>query len=339
MADNRFFKASCSLNLGQLAEIAKASIIKGKPDDGPFLGVATLNKATPDDVVAFYDKSLKSTLENIQAGVCITTEENIKFIKGNTKILAANDPKNALALIIRAFYVKEKPEPFISDKAYIAPSAKIGKGVRIEFGAYIAENVQIGDFCFVAPNAVIESGVILGDNCVVGANVSISHTIAGNNVVFYPGARIGQDGFGFIMNPQGHLKIPQIGRVIIGDNVEIGANTCIDRGAIDDTEIGEGTIIDNLVQIGHNNKLGKKCVIVSQVGIAGSCVLDDLVVAAGQAGLADHLHIGMGAQIAAQSGIMSDIPPGAKVMGSPAQPIKEYLRGIATIKKLTTKKG
>lgn len=339
MTDFRFFKAGSPLTLGQLAEIAGAQIVKGKPEDGPFTDVAPLEKATSSDVAAFYDKALKFAPEDIKAGVCITTEDKASLFGGDIKVLVAKEPRNALALIIRAFYPRQKPEPFISDRAYVAPTAKIGNGVRIEFGAYIGENAEIGDYCRIEPNAVIGDGVILGSECIVGANASVSHTIAGNNVVFYPGARVGQDGFGFIMNPAGHTKIPQVGRVFIGDNVEIGANTCIDRGAMDDTEIGSGTIIDNLVQIGHNNKLGQKCVIVSQVGIAGSCVFDDLVVAAGQAGFADHLHIGMGVQIAAQSGIMSDIAPGEKVMGSPAQPVKDYLRGVATLRKLSSKKG
>ncbi len=339
MADSRFFKVSGPFSLGQLAETAGAQIVKGIPEDGPFSGVADLASAGASDVAAFYDKSFKFAPEEIKAGVCITTEDKAELFGGETKVLVAKEPRNALALIIRAFHPCLKPEPFISDKAYVSLSAKIGKGVRIEFGAYVGDNAEIGDFCVLEPNAVVGAGVVLGSDCIVGANASVSHTIAGNNVFFYPGSRVGQDGFGFIMSPFGHVKIPQIGRVIIGDNVEIGANTCIDRGAIADTVIGSGTIIDNLAQIGHNNKLGQKCVIVSQVGIAGSCTLDDLVVVAGQAGLADHIHIGMGAQIAAQSGIMSDIPAGEKVMGSPAQPIKDYLRGVATLRKISAKKG
>ena len=154
----------------------------------------------------------------------------------------------------------------------------------------------------------------------------------------YPGARIGQDGFGFAIDPAGHVKVPQLGRVIIGDHVEIGANSCIDRGAGPDTVIGDGAWIDNLVQIGHNTKIGKGCVIVAQAGISGSTTLEDYVVVAAKAGIAGHLNIGMGTRIAAKSGIMSDLPAGSEVMGYPAVPIKQFMRQVVALKKLTKRK-
>ena len=152
----------------------------------------------------------------------------------------------------------------------------------------------------------------IGRDCSIGATVTVSHALIGDRVIIHPGVRIGQDGFGFAMGPQGHLKVPQIGRVIIQDDVEIGANSTIDRGANRDTVIGEGTKIDNLVQIAHNVVIGRHCVIVAQVGISGSTTLGDFVALGGQVGVTGHLRIGAGAQIAATSGVMSDVPPGAR---------------------------
>ena len=154
----------------------------------------------------------------------------------------------------------------------------------------------------------------------------------------YTLARIGQDGFGFAIDPAGFVKVPQLGRVIIEDSVEIGANTTIDRGAGPDTVIGQGTWIDNLVQIGHNVKIGKGCVIVSQAGISGSTIIDDFVMIGGQAGIAGHLHVGSGAKVAAQSGIMRNIPAGEEQMGYPALPMKQFMRQIATLNRLSKKK-
>lgn len=334
MPDLRFFNTAHSFSLGELAEISGASIAKGVSSDTPFCNVASLEDATEKDVTAFYDKSRIGSLSFVKAGVCVTTKDMVDAFPSGTKILVADDVKKAFTKIVRAFYPKEKPTPFISDKAYISPSAKIGEGVRIDFGAYIGDNVEIGDYCDIEPNAVIKAGVVIGNECRIGANSSISYAVIGNNVLIYAGARIGEDGFGFCSGPEGHVKIPQLGRVIIGDNVEIGANTCIDRGALSDTYIASGTIIDNLVQIGHNNKIGHNCVLCGQIGLAGSCELGDFVVAGGQVGFADHLKIGSGAQIAAQSGVMRDVEPRQVVMGSPASPVKEYLRQVATLKKL-----
>jgi UDP-3-O-[3-hydroxymyristoyl] glucosamine N-acyltransferase len=176
---------------------------------------------------------------------------------------------------------------------------------------------------------VIGDGVTMDDDCVVGAGASISHTLIGARAYIYAGARIGQDGFGFASGPNGHLRIPQLGRVVIGNDVEIGANSTIDRGAGPDTVIGDGCMIDNLVQIGHNVQMGRGCVIVSQVGISGSTKLGDYVVIGGQTGLAGHLNIGSGVRIAAKSGVHSSIPAGLEMAGIPAVPVREWRRQIA----------
>ena len=175
---------------------------------------------------------------------------------------------------------------------------------------------------------------MLGADCRIGANATISHALLGARVVVYPGARIGQDGFGFGIAEDGFVSVPQLGRVVLDDDVEVGANTTIDRGSLHDTVIGAGSRLDNLVQIGHNVRLGRGCVIVSQAGISGSTVLDDHVMVAGQAGLTGHLRIGRRARIGAQAGVMSDVPAGADVVGSPAQPVREFFRHVAILRRL-----
>ena len=180
----------------------------------------------------------------------------------------------------------------------------------------------------------IGAGVVLGADCRIGAHASLSHALLGDRVVVYPGARIGQDGFGFAAAGKEFLRVPQLGRVVLEDDVEVGANTTIDRGSLRDTRIGAGSRLDNLVQIGHNVSLGRGCVIVAQVGISGSTVLEDHVMVGGQAGLTGHLRIGGRARIGAQAGVMSDVPAGADVVGSPAQPVREFFRHIAVLRRL-----
>jgi len=180
---------------------------------------------------------------------------------------------------------------------------------------------------------VIGPDVRIGRNCSVGANASITHALIGDRVIIHPGCHIGQDGFGYLMGATGHRKVPQIGRVIIQDDVEIGAATTVDRGAIRDTVIGEGTKIDNLVQIGHNVSIGRRCVIVSQCGISGSAVIEDHVILAGQVGLPDHVTIGEGAIIGARSGVMSDVPAREKWLGYPAMRGREFLRGMMRLRR------
>jgi UDP-3-O-[3-hydroxymyristoyl] glucosamine N-acyltransferase len=189
----------------------------------------------------------------------------------------------------------------------------------------------------IGAGAVIAAGCRIGRDCAIGAGASVLNALIGNRVILHPGVRIGQDGFGFAYAGGRHQKVPQIGRVIIQDDVEIGANTTIDRGATRDTVIGEGTKIDNLVQIGHNVVIGRHCIIVSQTGISGSARLDDYVVLGGQVGVVGHVRIGEGAQIAATSNVNGDVPPGVRWGGSPAKPVREWFREVMTLKKLASR--
>jgi len=246
-------------------------------------------------------------------------------------MLGCTSAANAFAAAAMLFY----PESGLStwhQKTAIDPSARIGAGVSLAPGVVVGPNCEIGERTRVGANTVIARGVMIGRDCEIGSNVTISHAYLGDGVVVFPGAQLGQPGFGFASGAAGHLKIPQLGRVIVQDKVEIGACTTVDRGALGDTVIGEGTKIDNLVQIGHNTRTGRHCVIVAQVGISGSCELGDYVVLGGQAGVADHAHIGDGARVAARGGVPpGELPGGKDYGGTPVRLMKDWRRELAAV--------
>lgn len=337
MPDPRFHRRSGVFALGKLAEITGAALADGCDPARIIEDVAPLDQA---------DGSSLSFLDNIKyreqflitkAGACIVAPEMQGSAPKGLALLISPMPYKAYALAAQAFYPEQRPAPAIASGAFVHPDARVDAGCTVEHGAFIGEGAEIGEGSWIEPNVVIGPGVKLGAGCRVGAGATVSHSLVGDHVRIYPGCRIGQDGFGFAIDPAGHVKVPQLGRVIIEDSVEIGANTTIDRGAGPDTVIGRGTWIDNLVQIGHNVKVGRGCVIVAQVGISGSTVIDDFVMLAGQSGVAGHLHIGKGAMVAAQSGVMRDVPAGEKHMGSPAIPMKQFMRQVATLNRMLKK--
>lgn len=335
MPDSRFFKVAGPFSLKQIAEIGECEIAGNADPEKLYYDVASLQDGTGKDVSFLLSKKYWPDFEKTQAGVCIIHPDLAKNAPEGRTLLLSKEPYRSYGRVAQAFYPAEKRIGVtVEPGAHVPLSAKLGEGTKIDAGAVLGEGVVLGRDCHVFPNAVIGPNVVFGDDCIIGANASVYNTLAGNQVYIYPGARIGQDGFGFFMSPKGHTKIPQLGRVIIGHDVEIGANTCVDRGALGDTVIGDGSRLDNLIQLGHNVQTGKCCVIVSQVGIAGSTKLGDFVVLAGQAGISGHLSIGSGAQIAAQSGILRDVAPGEELMGSPAVPLKEYMRQVATLRKI-----
>lgn len=337
MPDKRFFTKTPSKSLQEIAEIGQAKLAEGVDPDLVIDDVAALDTATENDLSFFDNAKYKDQFLNTKAGACFCSEKVASLAPAGLNLLISEHPYKSYALVAQAFYPTDKPEADISDQAFIHESAKIGEGCRVAPMAVIRAGVELGDNCLVESGAVIADNVVVGSNCRIGSNSSISHAIIGDHVNIYPGARIGQDGFGFAIDPAGHVKVPQLGRVLIEDHVEIGANTTIDRGAGPDTVIGQGTWIDNLVQIGHNVKIGRGCVIVAHVGISGSTVLEDFVSLGGQVGVAGHLTIGMGAQVGAQSGVMRNVPAGEVQLGSPAIPIKQEMRQIAALNRLINK--
>ncbi len=317
--------------LSQIAAHCGATIRNGEGD--PVIAAAGPIEAAPANGISFLDnpKYLKFAASTA-ATALFTSEKFAARISPKVTILQHNAPYQAYAAALALLYpTAMRPEPAtgetgISPAAHIAPDARIEDGVIIEAGAVIGRGAAIGRGARILANAVIGAGVQIGRNSTIGLAVTVQHAFIGDGVILHPGVRIGQDGFGFAMGPRGHAKIPQVGRVIIQDNVEVGANSTIDRGANRDTVIGEGTKIDNLVQIGHNVVIGRHCVIIGLAGIAGSATLGDFVVVAGQAGIVGHHHIGDGAQIGGGSGVKMDVAPGEKVIGYPAVPVRDWLR-------------
>jgi UDP-3-O-[3-hydroxymyristoyl] glucosamine N-acyltransferase len=336
MADPRFFAAAGPFTLREVATIASAEIANGD-EARRFADVAPLGTAGPEDVSFLDNRRYLDAFRQSRAGACLVAPDAVKAAPSGMSLLIAKDPYRAYAKVAAAFHPPRAFEPGIHPAAHIGKDARIGEGCRIEAGAAIGARADIGRRCHIAANAVIGEGVAIGDDGWIGPGASISHAVLGRRAIVHGGARIGQDGFGFALGPQGHLKVPQLGRVMIGDDVEIGANTTIDRGAGPDTVVGDGTKIDNLVQIAHNVRIGRGCVIVAQVGISGSTRIGDFVMLGGQAGLTGHLEIGDGAKVAAQAGVMRDIEPGVTVGGSPAVPQRQWLKGVALIERMTRK--
>lgn len=327
MADPRFFTRHGPFSLAHLAEIAGAEL-RGGPAaaDREIADVAPLEAAGPDDIGFLDNRRYVSVFERSAAGACLVAAELADRAPEGMALLVTPKPYEGYARVAATFYPQSATEPGRHPTAVVAETARIGDGTWIGPGVVVGERVEIGRDCHIAANAVIADGVVVGDASRIGANAFLTHCIVGQRCHLHAGVCIGNRGFGFAMEAEGFTDVPQLGRVLIEDDVEVGANSTIDRGAGPDTVIGAGSKIDNLIQIGHNVRLGRGCVLVAQSGVAGSTKLEDHVLVAAQAGLAGHLTIGKGARIAAKSGVMRDIPPGQAVGGIPALPLKEFFR-------------
>ncbi|MFN0041670.1 MAG: UDP-3-O-(3-hydroxymyristoyl)glucosamine N-acyltransferase [Alphaproteobacteria bacterium] len=339
MADNRFFSVSGPFDLAELARRIGATLSDPSCAGRYVRDVAPLDSAGPEDLSFLDNRRYVEAFAASRAGVCVVAPEFKDLAPAGMVLLLSSEPYRAYARAAQAFYPEPPPVPFVHPSAVIAPNAILGAGSEISAGAVIGAGAILGARCRVGPNAVVGDCVTIGDDTTIGANASLSHCLIGSRVVIYAGARIGQPGFGFAMGKGGVIKVPQLGRVIVEDDVEIGANSTVDRGSGPDTVIGAGTMIDNLVQIGHNVRVGKYCVLVAQSGVSGSTRIGDGVMIAGQSGVVGHLTIGKGARIGAQSGVTRDVADGATVMGSPAMPIKQFFRGYATLQRLAEEKG
>jgi UDP-3-O-[3-hydroxymyristoyl] glucosamine N-acyltransferase len=345
MTEPLFFPRPHGLTAGEIAALTGAEPHGAAVLDRRVTHIAPLDRAGPSDLTFIDNAKSVRHLESTQGGICLAGRRFADRVPPRVTVLTVREPYRAFVTAARALFPDALRPSSLSEASGVAAgasahaSARFETGVVVDVGARIGARVEIGGGTIVGANAVIGPDVRIGRNCVVGAGATVFHALIGDRVILHPGVHVGQDGFGYVPGKAGHLKVPQVGRVIIQDDVEIGAATTIDRGASRDTVIGEGTKIDNLVQIGHNVAIGRHCLIAGQCGISGSCTLGDYVMLGGQVGLADHVAIGDGAQLAARSGVMHDVPAGEQWMGAPAKPVRAFMREVVVLGRMARERG
>ncbi|HEX8235547.1 MAG TPA: UDP-3-O-(3-hydroxymyristoyl)glucosamine N-acyltransferase [Abditibacteriaceae bacterium] len=324
--------------IGDIAAFLNAELVGNA--ETPVTGVAGIESAEPGAILFVEnERLLKAALDSSAAAIIAPSSVAAKVRRaerrgGKPAVLTGN-PRLAFAKVMEYFQPLLKPEPGIHPTAIIEPDAHIGEGVTIREYCYVGHFAHIGDGAVIYPHCVIGDGAQISAETILYPSVVINHHVhVGKRVRIHSGSVLGGDGFGYVMDGGKHHKMPQLGTVIIEDDVEIGANVCIDRATIGATRVGEGTKIDNLVQIAHNCQIGRNCILCGQVGLSGSVIVEDNVVMAGQAGLADHVKIGKGAILGAKAGIMSNVPSGDFVMGAPAVTHRDALRIEASTRKL-----
>jgi UDP-3-O-[3-hydroxymyristoyl] glucosamine N-acyltransferase len=340
-----FFPTKRELTIEEIVALTGATLRPGAAPGARISDIAPLDRARSSDIAFLDNAKYLDALVATRAGACLLAPRFAAQAPERLVVLVAAEPYRAFVAVARALFPSAlRPSSLFdtrgrSGDAHVHASARIEAGVTIDPLAVIGPDAEIGAGTLIAAGAVIGPGVAIGRDCAIGAGATVLHALIGDRVIVHAGARVGQDGFGYLPSPRGHQKIPQTRRVIIQDDVEIGANTTIDRGSTRDTVIGEGTKIDNLVQIAHNVSIGRHCLIAGQTGISGSSQVGDFVMMGGQVGLADHVTIGSGAMLGAQSGYMADVPAGARFTGSPAQPVRDFMKGFALLRKLARGAG
>ncbi len=345
MSDPVFFEPSRRFSLAEIATLTGAELRTPSKADVYVSGLASLDSGREGFLVFAEGKKNGTAVSGTSASALLCTADLAHSVSPDCAVLVSLKPQRDFALVGRMMFpTAARPGPLtgetgVSPSAHVDPTARIEEGVVIEPGAIVGPGAGIGSGTVIAPNAVIGRNAQIGRDCYVGAGAVIQNALVGNGVIIHSGVRIGQDGFGFVAGRAGPEKMPQLGRVVIQDHVEIGANTTVDRGALGDTVIGEHTKIDNLVQIAHNVRIGRSCLIAGQCGLSGSVTLGDGVMLGGGVGIADHLTIGSGAAIAASSGLMHNVPPGEKWGGTPAMPLWEFMRFVAQVKRLSNKRS
>jgi len=341
MAQPTFFEQPPSSTLADIAALTKARLADPSQGALQITGLASLDEAGPMHLTFFDNLKYKGQLASTRAGACLVHARFEAEVPAHVAVLRAAQPFRDFVKVAREFHHDAlRPQSWFGN-AGIAPSAIIDESAHLEDGvivdplAVIGPNVEIGSGTIVGAGAVIGANVRIGRDCNVGARTAIQFALIGNNVLIHPGCSIGQDGYGFVFfGPDGHLKVPQTGRVLIQNDVEIGAGTTIDRGSLRDTVIGEGTKIDNQVQIGHNVTIGRHCLLAAQIGLAGSLTIGDNVALGAKVGINNHLHIGDGAQVTAMSAVKDDIPAGGRWGGHFAKPTRQWFREIVAVERL-----
>ncbi len=331
--DPRFFDSLGPVTLGELAELtgsACAPALAQRTVDG----AAVLGQANASAVSFFSDRRLAEAAGATAAGACFVSETDAAMLPANCVPLVSRGPQAAWAAAAGRLHRPRRLDPAAP---FVHPDAMLEAEVAVGQGAVIGAGAQIGAGTWIGAHAVIGPGVTIGRRCEVGPGATIGFALIGDGVKISASVVIGEAGFGVAVGPRGLIDIPQLGRVIIQDGVSIGAHTCIDRGAFDDTVIGENTKIDNLVQIAHNVRVGRNCAIAGHCGLSGSAVVGDGVQMGGRVGLADHVVIGDGARLAAASGVMHEVPAGESWGGLPARPMRQFFREIAWLTRAARK--
>jgi UDP-3-O-[3-hydroxymyristoyl] glucosamine N-acyltransferase len=347
MTDPVFFAPSRRYTAGEVANLTGANLLDSSQAEIAIEALAPANEGGDGALVFVDGRRNFGLMQSLKASAVLCPSDFANKAPQGMAVLIHPRPQQAFAMIGRLLFPHASiPGPMtgetgISPQAHIDPSAHIEAGAIVEAGAVIGPDVAIGSGTVIAPHAVIGRSCKVGRDSYIGPGASVQYALIGNRVIIHGGARIGQDGFGFVAGAKGPERVPQIGRVVIQDDVEVGSNSTVDRGAMSDTIIGQGTKIDNLVQIAHNVRIGRNCIIAGLSGISGSVVVGDNVTMGGGVGLADHLTIGSGAKLAARSGFMSNVPAGEVWGGYPAQPMAEAMREIAMLRRLarTRKQG
>jgi UDP-3-O-[3-hydroxymyristoyl] glucosamine N-acyltransferase len=337
-----FFPPNCRLTIEEIAKLTGAKPREGDALDRGIENIAPLDTASAVDVSFLDDAKDLADFAVTRAGACLTLPRFATSAPRRPVVLLTPEPYRAFVAVARALFPSAlRPSALFGVAGSPAAAAQVHSSARLEAGvtvdplATIGPRAVIGAGTLIAVGAVIGPDVHIGRDCAIGAGATIVHALIGDRVIIHPGVRIGQNGFGYLRSPQGHQKIPQTRRVIIQDDVEIGANTTIDRGSTSDTVIGEGSKIDNLVQIAHNVTIGRHCLIGGQTGLSGGVSVGDFVVMSGRLAIADHVTIGAGAILSAQSEVMSDVPAGARWVGSAAQSVRGgFLKGVAVMGRL-----
>ena len=328
---SRFFAHTGPHDVVTVARVAGAE----QPERTGWLqGVSGLERAGPDDLAFIGHARHLTALRDTQAGAVIVHPDLQDRVPASSIALVTGNPYLGWALAAGLFHPGPLARPGVHPAAHVDLSAVLDPSAEVGPMAVVGAGAEIGAGCCIGPGAVVGAGVIMGPDCRIGANATVSHAILGARVYVYPGARIGQEGFGFAITTAGFQTVPQLGRVLVGDDVEIGANATVDRGSTRDTRIGAGTRLDNGVQIAHNVHIGRHCALAAHVAISGSVDIGDFVQMGGQVGMSEHLHIGSFARIGAQAGVIADVADKAVVLGSPAQAVGAFWRQVATLKRL-----
>jgi UDP-3-O-[3-hydroxymyristoyl] glucosamine N-acyltransferase len=331
MPDPRFFDSLPALSVAELAERVGGELVRG--GDRQVSAVAPLGSAGAGDVAFMGDRKFVAALGQTLAGCVILPAAAVEVAPPGTALIISEEPQAAWARASLTFHRAVPLTEADRDQAAEDDTVVFGPGVVIGTGARIGRGTRIG------ANSVIGPGVQIGRDCVIGYNVSVGFALIGDRVSLLSGVRIGEAGFGAARSKAGPVDVPQLGRVILQDGVTVGANSCIDRGAYDDTVVGENTKIDNLVMIAHNCVIGRNCLLAAHTGISGSCTVGDNVIFGGQAGIGDHIRIGEGARVAGGAGVLADIPAGETWSGYPAKPIRQSLREAVWLAKQASGKA